>query len=211
MFVTDPRLDQVQKIVESLVIKSLLYNTSCLITSDNNLVLLVDDTLLYIVPLKDEISYPTLGFSYAKFMFEISSKSSNTDFTITALDIYDAFITSKLLNYYSFYCRYIYEEFKPVAINNDLKTDESFVDYLNIKSDDGMKYYKLPALQPGKQYMIPIFTGFPNVTSQDKLGVYVYELYEGFILGRFKIFKKKINRDINIFFRMLDITGGVYR
>jgi len=210
MFVTDPRLDQVQKIVESLVTKSLLSNTNCLVTSDNTLVLLVDDTLLYIVPLNNEVSYPSIGFSYAKFMYEVSSKSI-TDFTTASLDIYDTFITIKLLNFRTAYYGYELEQVMPVAFNDDLKTDESFTDYLSIKSDDGMKYYKLPALQPGKQYMIPIFTGFPNITSQDKLGVYVYDLYNGFLIGRFKIFKKKINRDINIFFRMLDITGGMQR
>jgi len=210
MFVIDPRLDQVQKIVESLVTKSLLPNTNCLVTSDNTLVLLVDETLLYIIHLRDELCYPSLGFSYSKFMYEVSSRSI-TDFNISSLDIYDTLITTKLLNYYASYYGYIFEEAVPVAVNNDLKTDESFSDYLNIKSDDGMKYYRLPALQPGKQYMIPIFTGFPNITSQDKLGIYVYDIGNSFLIGRFKIFKKKINRDINIFFRMLDITGGILR
>ena len=210
MFVIDPRLDQVQKVVESLVTKSLLYNTSCLVTSDNTLVILVDNTLLYIVPLRSEVSYPSLGFSYTKFMYEVSSKSI-TDFTKASLDIYDSLITTKLLNFRATYYGYELEQVMPVAFNSDLKTDESFANYLSIKSDDGMKYYKLPALQAGKQYMIPIFTGFPGITSQDKLGIYVYDLYNGFLIGRFKIFKKKINRDINIFFRMIDITGGVQR
>ena len=110
MFVTDPRLDQVQKIVESLVTKSLLSNTNCLVTNDNTLVILVDDTLLYIVPLSNEISYPSIGFSYAKFMYEVSSKSI-TDFTTASLDIYDTFITIKLLTLGCGFGLWLYIEF----------------------------------------------------------------------------------------------------
>lgn len=205
MLVLDPRLDQVKKIVESLVTKSLLYSTDCLVTSDNNLVLVVDDTLMYLIPLKNEIMYPTIGFSYAKFM-EVAG-DRDIDFSKTSIDIFDIMIVNRISTLYSGYNN-IMNNTAIVAYNDDLKNTENFSNYLSIRAEDGMKYYRLPGIVPGTQYHIPIFTGFPNVSAQDKLGIYVYDITNGFLLTKFKIFKKKINRDIDILFRIINLTGG---
>lgn len=204
MLVLDPRLDQVKKVVESLVTKTLLYSTECLVTSDNTLVVIIDDTLLYQIPLKNEQPYPVLGFSYKVFMAVIGDRE--VDFSKEYVDILDMNIISRLSVLYNGYNGLL--NIKPlVAYNEDLKGCESFSDYLGIKADDGMKYYKLPGIQPGIQYPIPIFTGFPNISSQDKLGIYVYDIQDGFLLAKFKIFKKKINRDIDILFRLINLSG----
>lgn len=204
MLVLDPRLDQVKKVIESLVTKTLLYSTECLVTSDNTLVVIIDDTLLYQIPLKNEQPYPVLGFSYKVFMAVIGDRE--VDFSKEYVDILDMNIISRLSVLYNGYNGLL--NIKPlVAYNEDLKGCESFSDYLGIKADDGMKYYKLPGIQPGIQYPIPIFTGFPNISSQDKLGIYVYDIQDGFLLAKFKIFKKKINRDIDILFRLINLSG----
>ena len=204
MLVVDPRLEQVKKVVEGLVTKTLLYSTECLVTSDNTLVLVVDDTLLYTIPLKNEMVYPILGFSYARFMELVGDRE--IDFSKEPIDIQDVIITQRIaqlhINYMS-----LTSCCSLVAYNEDLKNDESFADYLNIRADDGMRYYRLLGINPANQYLIPIFTGFPNIASQDKLGIYVYNIGNGFLLGVFKIFKKKINRDIEIQFRILNLIG----
>lgn len=205
MLVLDPRLDQVKKIVECLVTKSLLYSTECLVTSDNNLIIVVEDTLMYNVSLKDEQPYPVLGFSYARFMQIIGDRE--IDFSKEYIDIYDTIVVNRLSVLYIGYSDLINN--KPlVAFNEDLKNTENFSEYIGIKADDGMKYYKLLGINPDNKYMIPIFSGFPNISSQDKLGIYVYDIMDGFLLTKFKIFKKKINRDIDILFRLINLTGG---
>lgn len=204
MLVLDPRLDQVKKVIESLITKTLLYSTECLVTSDNVLVIVVDDTLLYQIPLKNEQPYPILGFSYKIFMAVIGDRE--IDFSKEYVDILDMNIISRLYTLYNGYNGLLNS--KPlVAYNEDLKGCESFSDYLGIRADDGMKYYKLPGTQPGIQYPIPIFTGFPNISAQDKLGIYVYDIQDGFLLAKFRIFKKKINRDIDILFRLINLSG----
>lgn len=204
MLVLDPRLDQVKKVIESLITKTLLYSTECLVTSDNVLVIVVDNTLLYQIPLKNEQPYPILGFSYKIFMAVIGDRE--IDFSKEYVDILDMNIISRLYTLYNGYNGLLNS--KPlVAYNEDLKGCESFSDYLGIRADDGMKYYKLPGTQPGIQYPIPIFTGFPNISAQDKLGIYVYDIQNGFLLAKFRIFKKKINRDIDILFRLINLSG----
>lgn len=204
MLVVDPRLEQVKKVVEGLVTKTLLYSTECLVTSDNTLVLVVDDTLLYTIPLKNEMVYPILGFSYARFMELVGDRE--IDFSKEPIDIQDVIITQRIAQLYINYMS-LTSCCSLVAYNEDLKNDESFADYLNIRADDGMRYYRLLGINPANQYLIPIFTGFPNIASQDKLGIYVYNIGNGFLLGVFKIFKKKINRDIEIQFRILNLIG----
>ena len=203
MLVVDPRLDQVQKVVESLVTKTLLDSTYVLVTSDNNLILVVDDTLLYMIPLTNETCYPALGFSYARFLEMVANRT--VDFSVEAVDIYDAMITIKLTNLYTGYCGFLSND-RLIAYNEDLKNAESFAEYLTIKADDGMRYYSLPAINHSTNYHIPIFAGFPNISSQDKLGVYVYSIDERFLLAKFSIFKKKINRNIDILFRIINLN-----
>lgn len=202
MFVLDPRLEQVKKVVESLITKTLLYTTECLVTNDNTLFMMVDNTLLYMVQLKNELPYPALGFSYAKFMSIIGDRE--VDFSKESIDILDNFIANKI-----FTIANRMMDNNPVVANiEDLKSEESFAKYLNIKSDDGMKYYRLPGIDPSKQYFIPVFTGFPNITSQDKLGITVYDTCDGFLTVHYNIYKKKISRDIKIAFRIINLTGN---
>lgn len=204
MLVLDPRLDQVKKVVESLVTKTLLNLTECLVTADNILIVIVDDTLMYHIPLKNEQPYPILGFSYRVLMGVCGDRE--IDFSKEYVDVLDPVIITRLSALYSGYFNLLNS--KPlVASNDDLKGTENFSEYLGIRADDGMKYYHLTGFNPGELYPIPIFTGFPNISSQDKLGIQVYDIMDGFLLAKFKIFKKKINRDIDILFRLINLSG----
>lgn len=204
MIVIDPRLDQIQKIIESLVSKTLLYSVNCLVTEYNKLIFTVDNTLLYEIDLKNENNYPMFAFKYSDFIRELSNYEQ-VDFNINGFNMHDLYLQSNMIYLYNSY-KNLLESTPIVAINNDLKNTESFESYLNIKADDGMKYYRLMGTDCIHQYMIPVFTGFPNISSKDTLGIKVHDLNDGFLLVNYNIYKKKISRDINVIFRIINLT-----
>lgn len=205
MIIVDSRLEEIKKIVESVVSKTLLPSTQCLVTCFNELFLVVDDTVMYTIPLKEQIAYAqTYAFNYGKFL---SLVSDDIDFSVVQLDIADNILFDKLTFLSNYYISSTKNEESLVGYDTDLKSAESFKDYLNIKAADGMKYYKLPNINdPALFYLIPIFSGFPNISTQDKLGIYVYDTRDGFLSCRFQIFKKKLNREINMIFKIINLT-----
>lgn len=205
MVIVDHRLEEIKKIVEGIVSKTLLPSTTCLVTSFNTLQIIVDDTVMYIIPLKEDISInPVYAFEYKKFMMYIGN--TDIDLSNSPLDIGDSLLFDKLSFMGNMYRGNMTKD-NLVAYNEDLKNTESFDEYLSIKSADGMKYYKLPDINnPAGFYMIPIFSGFPNISSQDKLGISVYDTHDGFLTCKFDIFKKKINRNIEMIFKIININ-----
>lgn len=203
MVILDNRLEEIKKIVEGIVSKTLLPSTTCLVTPFNTLQIIVDDTVMYIIPLKEDISInPIYAFEYNKIL----SIDNNINLSNTPLDIGDPLLFDKLTFMNNLYRGNMNED-NIVARNSDLKNTESFEEYLTIKSADGMKYYKLPDIDnPSGFYMIPIFSGFPNISSQDKLGISVYDAHDGFLTCKFDIFKKKINRNIEMIFKIININ-----
>ena len=67
------RIEQSKKIVEALVPKSMFYNTDVLITGDGFVVIITDKTVMYTVPLKEDVTsvgfvHPTIAFKYKDIM-----------------------------------------------------------------------------------------------------------------------------------------------
>ena len=55
-----------------------------------------------------------------------------------------------------------------------------------------MNWFKVSnAANPAKIYYIPVFSGFPNITSQDKIGIEVRDMNNGYLIVKYKIYKKK--------------------
>ena len=75
-----------------------------------------------------------------------------------------------------------------------------------MKAADGLKFYHLPDLNnPGNNYLIPMFAGFLKLNKADTVGVAIYDLDQLNHLIKFKIYKKKINREVEMVCRTLKV------
>ena len=95
---------------------------------------------------------------------------------------------------------------KMVAAKYELRSDPEFEGLIELKADDGMKFYKVPGFEKNKVYMIPVFSGFPNLNKQDSANVEIYANDGVSVIVDMTIYKKKLNRDIHMIYKVLDIT-----
>lgn len=197
MIVIDPRINQAIMIAKAIVSRTLLYATEFLITGDNNLVLIVDTTLMYVIPLKSELQYPPVAFDFKDI-------NEEADYTVTSINV-NEILYNELACIYN---NYMYTNTFPASSYfEDLKSSETFAPLINIKAGDGLVWFKIPnTTDLSKIYYIPVFSGFPNITSQDKIGIEVRDFKNGYLIVKYKIFKKKINRNIEQYFKLIDIT-----
>ena len=191
----DPRISQVRKIVEAIIAKSMFEWTKVLVTETNTLVIILSDTLLYQIPLKGITdSYPPVAFIYSKiYKFEDENACINDEFLAGNI--------AQTLNSYnnmSISCPI-------VAQNSDLRTDEKFEELVSLTSGEGLKYYRMTGVNPNNTFLIPMFSGFISLNKQDTIGMTVYDIHGGFLLLRMNIFKKKINREMIVDCRIINI------
>ena len=202
MPVTDHRIHQVRDLVDALVTKSLhgLINVLVDLVEDTWYAIIeVDSTLLYEVPLKnvpmDEIFYP-IAFNYA------------TIFDKEDRDTYygsDVFLLNDMKSKYYMY-KNIVSTTLPVALDSDLRTNEEFEKLLNLKTDQGLKYFKINGVNsPTEVFMIPMFAGFINLSKPDRIGMSLYDIDGSYLALKMDIFKKKINRDISVYCRIIKL------
>ena len=190
----DPRLSQVRKIVESIVSKSMFNWTKVLVTETNTLVITVSNTLLYQIQLKDITeSYPPVSFIYSD-IYELPEDECINDKNIAS----DLSYTVNLYNNISVTCPI-------VAQNNELRNDDKFEELLSLSTDNDLKYYQMPGIKPESIYMVPMFSGFISLSKLDTIGITIYDIQDGFLLLRMNIFKKKINREIIVDCRIINI------
>ena len=191
--IIDPRIEQVRKIVESLVSKTLLENTCVLVNSDE-LIFTVDNTILYTVKLKDIIEpLPPICFYYSSIINLEPNQCIN-----------DLHVFYTIHNIYANYMKAIHN--KVLANNDQLRGDPLFEELISMKAADGMKYYYMRGNDLNTTYKIPIFSGFPNLNKQDDIGITVFEdPIPNIQVVRMIIFKKKLNRDVIMYVRTLRI------
>lgn len=184
----DPRISQAKMIAETLIPKTSLELTDIMITSDNKLVIIRDNTLLYIMDLKDIVGfYPAVSFSYSK------------------LDQgFDKQLLYKITNCYQSYISFISNS-PLVADNPNLKENEEFSKLLDMKSGDKLQFFKVPGIDIEKSYIIPVFSGFPNLNKSDTIGIKIYDMLDNHLLIQMIINKKKIGRVMNVLFRTLKL------
>ena len=194
------RIEQSKKIVEALVPKSMFYNTDVLITGDGFVVIITDKTVMYTVPLKEDVTsvgfvHPTIAFKYKDIM----------DLNLEECNDYpnDLFLSDDMYSLYCYYnntlCRL------PIAHIADARGDEKFEELLQLKASDGMKFYHMLG-KDMNTYLIPVFSGLPNLSKQDKLDIYLYDLQNAYLLVDMHIFKKKLNREISVRYRILKLN-----
>jgi len=202
MPITDHRIHQVRDLVEALITKSLHYYVNVLVDLIDDTwyaIIEMDSTLLYEAPLKnvptDEIFYP-IAFKYEPLM------------TLEDRDIYygsDVFLLNELKAKYNMY-KTIASTTLPVAQDSDLRTNEEFEKLLNLKSDQGLKYFKINGVNsPTEVFMIPMFAGFINLSKPDRIGMSLYNIDGTYLALKMDIFKKKINRNISVYCRIIKL------
>ena len=191
----DPRIEQVRRIVESVVTKKNYKFTKVLIMNNDIVVIIFNDTLIYEVSLKDIISDGSqIAFIYEDiFGFDDESEYINNEILI-----------EDIMNTYNKYKHFT--NYNPlVAMDTALRDNEQFEKLLTLKSDEGIKYYKMLGLDNITTYLIPMFSGFISLSKQDNIGINLYDLCDGYMIMEANIFKKKINRNINMKCRIMKI------
>ena len=202
MPITDHRIHQVRDLVEALVTKSLhdFINVYVDLIEDTWYAIIeVDSTMLYEVPLKnvpmDEIFYP-IAFKYATIK------------DLEDRDIYygsDVFLLNDMRSKYNMY-KTIASTTLPVAQDSDLRTNEEFEKLLNLKTDQGLKYFKINGVNsPTEVFMIPMFAGFISLSKPDRIGISLYNIDGSYLAMKMDIFKKKINRNISVYCRIIKL------
>jgi hypothetical protein len=94
----------------------------------------------------------------------------------------------------------------PLAQDDELRNNAEFENLLGLKASQGLKYFHLPDLNnPGEVYLIPMFAGFLNLNKNDRVGAKIYDLDQFNHLIKFNIFKKKINRNVEMYCRVLKL------
>ena len=193
--IIDPRIEQVRKIVETMASKKLFWRTNVLVEG-NKVIIVVDDTVLFMAVLKgvEPNIYPTISFNYASiYEFENPNECIN-----------DVMLANRLISLENFY--FNNHQLVLVAKEDNMRSNPEFEELLNLKSAEGMKFYKIKSLDFGREYLIPIFSGFPNMNKQDDISMEVYRTIDNFLVVRMIISKKKIGRDVDMIFRILCVN-----
>lgn len=188
----DIRMPQIKKVLGSIIPKPDQGCSSAMVTNDNKIMVTVRDTAIYFTELKNIEYLPSLYFNLAN--------------TLNLPDD-DYIFNPNLMNTLNIlYSKYIITPHKLLAQELNVTNNERFAKYFLLKSSDSAKFLQINNINTNDIYFIPIFSGFPIVNKADKLDINVYEFYGNYLLVEFKIYKKKIGRDMSILFKTLKLN-----
>lgn len=195
--IKDCRISEVRNIVETVVGKADREGEKGItevLVLEREVAIFVDKTVLFLVPLKNYVpGSASLAFRYCDIC-KFEDKNSC---------IHDVFLHNNLIDAYNLYIEFMNTR-SIVASDCKLRDNEEFEKLLSLKSDQGMRFYKLPGIDT--TYLIPVFSGFPSLNKGDEIGIEVYDLLDGHLLNKMIISKKKINRDILLLYRTLKLN-----
>ena len=164
---------------------------SYVIINGNLIIILTDNSIIYTFRLKTSVDYYVMAF-------QIMSLENIPEDSL----IYDKSIE----DFVNLRWSSIATNGNIIANIEELRGNEEFERLIDMKASEGMHYFKMPRIDiPGRSVMIPIFSGFPKLSKPDKIGIKVIDNNSGTLLVNFHIFKKNMNRDIDMYFRILDI------
>ena len=91
-----------------------------------------------------------------------------------------------------------------IFMNDRLREDPIFEQIATAKSSDGASNYFI-STDTGINTFITLYRGIFNLNKPDKAGLFLYETMDPkILLAQFNIFKKKINRNYNIYFLFMN-------
>lgn len=194
--IRDPRIPQVRKIISSIIGKKDQMFTKIMITRDNTLVIILYDTTIYVAKLIDEVPGFELAFYYKDIVNLEDDQCTSIDYILY----------KEINNKFTYFSNIEYNSQLLLSSYPSLRGDEEFERLLALKSADGAELYKMYGNSPGEVYFVPIFSGFPNLNKDDQIGINVYYFDHITLMNVMYIYKKKIKRDIKIYFRTLRIN-----
>lgn len=96
-----------------------------------------------------------------------------------------------------------------LASIDDLKSDPEFAELLTMKAADGMRFYKVPTLNPNaqnKMFFVPVYSGFPNLAKSDNASIRIYNAIESNCsIVEYIIWRQKVKSYIHLYFRILNL------
>ena len=95
------------------------------------------------------------------------------------------------------------QSYQLINTADNVQDDILFQKYMEMKADDGCELYRIG--QPGNMSFFSIFAGFPKMNKSDKLNLYSYRVDEYSQINRMELFKKKVNRVVDIYYRAMDL------
>ena len=190
----DERIIQVRKIVTSILSITDFPFCNILVTENNTLIMIVRDTVIYTVQLLNVQPGFPISFNYNNI---ISLEEDEY--------IQDEILCIRLRQIWNNYSN-IETHNNLLAYEKNLNENDEFNKLSSMKAKDGMKYFKIYGNIIDDVYFIPIFNKFPNLNKNDTIDIYVYQSgIEHFVIVM-DIFKKKINRNIKMYFKTINLN-----
>lgn len=157
----------------------------------SNLLILLDDTVLYTVNLSGKIDPNiTCGFTnYGSFDFTNSSA-----------------ILIKLIRKQE-EMQMICTEGNVIYNDPTATEDKSFYAAATLKATEGASFYFINNSHLNNNIFIPLFSGLLTLNKGDTVGLSVFKAPEQYqYIANMVLFKKKINHSVNIYYRVLDVN-----
>ena len=193
----DIRLPQAKKLAEAIVSnKTDLDLTGIYIDYNNIMAMFVRETVMYTVEL---VGFPPLP--PIAFMYNDVKNLAEDEYICETITLFP--ILNNTFNTYMYWR----SNNTKLAHDPDVRGIDEFEKLISMKAYEGLKFYKMFSENVNKCYFIPIFSRFPNINKADKAGISVYDLEDGYLLIEMNIFKKKINKQINMFYRTVNLNG----
>jgi hypothetical protein len=96
--------------------------------------------------------------------------------------------------------------------NIEVRSDPLFNEYNSMKATDGMGFMKVPIVYYGESKVlnVPVFPGLPQLNKADTVAMQIYpsNIPNEYII-RYDVYKKKLKKNIEILFKILDINRPI--
>ena len=185
----DPRFVQADTIAKSIIGQKAMESTIMMIGIDNMVSCIEFDSVIYTFKLKDIVNGFMMCVDYRSGEPMLCSEAARNEIN-TMIMILDQIPNCELIN-----------------TETDVQEIDSFKPFLELKAANGCKFYKIG--QPGNISFFSIFAGFPKMNSGDRLNLYSYRTIDPtIVINRMELYKKKINRVIDIYYRALNFGFG---
>lgn len=194
----DQRFSVARELLVSMLGQKDIENTIAFINEKNELICMVRETAIFICNLGN-IAPGFPMYIDCEATFAIDPQCIDSSCYVPILDI------RKINQMHDYYNRYINIKYPLIYHRDNMEMDEEFAEYLSAKSAEGAKFYKGISLENNKQFMFPVFSGFPKLLKNDTLGLSVFMMDNEHYMIEMDIFKKKIGRIISIVYRVLNV------
>lgn len=196
----DDRIPIVRKILSSLISKLEMQDSIVTIMPDNTMIAICRLTTVFTCTLKECTPGFTIYIDPRTFYDEFieSYKILEDEFIAFKQDSSTLYLNIANTNQLYFYN---IDKYKLIDKIEDITSFEDFNYYLSLKSEDGSKFFK----GYNNNFILPIYTKFPNISKSDVANLYVYDFDQESNLVVWKVYKKKLSRDVYTVFRVLKL------